>query len=149
MNFITFISLEQYRKRYLEHALPDAEPAVRKAKEDLAAAFDTTNPGSLLGVFSAATDQLAAMLEATQGSADRRAFSASDRELVANSYRAVARNRDHLKYVTSRELELMNKAVIAYDALISAFQGDDTQLDTVESYSTVIFEVRLVFQSLK
>jgi hypothetical protein len=67
---------------------------VRKAKEDLAAAFDSTNPGSLLGYFPQ-RPQLAAMLEATQGSADRRTLTASDHELVANSHRVVARNRDH------------------------------------------------------
>jgi hypothetical protein len=33
VNLITFISLEEYRKQYLTHALPDAEPAVRKARE--------------------------------------------------------------------------------------------------------------------
>jgi hypothetical protein len=61
----------------------------------------------------------------------------------------VARNRDYIKYVTSRELELINKAGTAYIALMSAFQGDESQLDAVESYSTVVFEVRLAFQSLK
>ena len=84
VNLITFISLEVYRKRYLTRALPAAEPAVRKAQEDLGDAFDPKNPESLLEIFSAATAQLAALLEATQGTADRRALSASDRELVAN-----------------------------------------------------------------
>jgi hypothetical protein len=149
VNLITFISLEVYRKRYLRRALPDAEPAVRKAQESLGDAFDPKNPDSLLGVFSAATAQLAALLEATQGIADPRSFSASDRELVANGYREVARNRDHIKYVTDRELELMNKAGTAYDAVISAFQGDETHLDAVESYSTAVFVVRLAFQSLR
>lgn len=148
VNLITFISLEVYRKRYLRRALPDAEPAVRKAQESLGDAFDPNNPDSLLGVFSAATAQLAALLEATQGTADRR-LSASDRELVAKGYREVTRNRDHIKYVTDRELELMNKAGTAYDAVISAFQGDETHLDAVESYSTAVFVVRLAFQSLK
>jgi hypothetical protein len=149
VNLVTFISLEAYRKRYLKHALPDAEPAVRKAQEDLAAAFGPGKPDSLLGIFSAATDQLSAMLEASDSASDRRALSAGDRDLVANGYRVVARNRDYIKYVTSRELELINKAGTAYDALMSAFQGDETQLDAVESYSTVVFEVRLAFQSLK
>jgi hypothetical protein len=149
VNLVTFISLERYRKRYLERALPDAEPAVRKAQEDLGGAFDSKNRDSLLGVLSAATDQLAAMLQATQDSANRTALSASDRELVANGYRMVVRNRDHIRYVTSRQVELMNEAVTAYNALLSAFQGDGTHLDAVESYSTVVFEVRLAFQSLK
>jgi len=149
VNLATFISLEAYRKRYLKHALPDAEPAVRKAQGDLAGAFDPGNPDSLLGIFSAATDLLAAMLEASQSAADRRALSADDRELVSNGYRVVARNRDHIKYVTSHELELINKAGTAYNALLSAFQDDETQLDAVESYSTVVFEMRLAFQSLQ
>src|SRR5215469_12991089 len=50
INFITFVSLEAYRKRFLTHALPDAEPAVRAAQEDLGSAFDPENPESLLGV---------------------------------------------------------------------------------------------------
>jgi hypothetical protein len=148
VNLVAFISLEAYRKRYLTHALPDAEPAFRKAQGDLAGAFDPGNPDSLLGIFSAATDILAAMLEA-QSAADKRELSAGDRELVSNGYRVVARNRDYIRYVTSREHELMNKAGTAYDALLSAFRGDETQLDAVESYSTVVFEVRLAFQSLQ
>jgi len=44
---------------------------------------------------------------------------------------------------------MLNKAGTAYSALMSVFQGDETQLDAVESYSTVVFEVRLAFQSLK
>jgi hypothetical protein len=97
VKLITFISLQEYRKQYLTHALPDAELAVRKAREDLGGAFDPGNPDSLLGVFSTATDQLAALLEASQGSADTRALSAVDRELVANGCRVVARNRDYIK----------------------------------------------------
>ena len=149
VNLITFISLEVYRKRYLARALPDAEPAFRKAQEDLADGFDPKKPDSLLAIFAAATAQLAALLETTEGTADRRGLSASDRELVANGYLVVARNRDHIEYVTARELELMNKAGAAYSALISAFQGDVTQLDAVQSYSTAVFVVRLAFQSLK
>lgn len=54
-----------------------------------------------------------------------------------------------IEYVTGRELKLMNKAGAAYSALLSAFQGDETQLDAVESYSAAVFVVRLSFQSLK
>ena len=149
VNLVAFISLEAYRKRYLTQALPDAEPAVRKAQTDLAEAFDPGQPDSLLGIFSAATDQLAAMLEASQSAADKKALSAGERNLVANGYRVVARSRDHIRYVTNRELDLMNKARAAYDALLSAFQGDETRLDEVEAYSIVVFKVRLAFQSLK
>jgi hypothetical protein len=149
VNLVTFMSLEAYRKRYLTHALPDGEPAVRKAQEDLAGAFDPRRPDSLLGIFSAATDQLSAMLEVSDGASDRRTLSAGDRNLVSNGYRVVARNRDYIKYVTSRELELIKEAGTAYNALLSAFQGDETQLDAVDSYSAVVFQVRLAFQSLK
>jgi hypothetical protein len=75
---------------------------------------------------------LAALLDASQSAAERGALSASDRNLAANGYRVVARSRDHIKYVTNRELDLMNKAGTAYDALLSAFRGDETQLDAVE-----------------
>jgi hypothetical protein len=149
VNLITFLSVESYRRRYLRHALPDAEPAFRAAQKDLDAAFDPEKPDSLSSVFSAATDQLAATLEASQDSGDRTILSAGDREIIANGYRVVARNRDHIKYVTSRELELMNKGAAAYDALMAALEGDETHLDAVESYSTAVFQVRLAFQSLR
>ena len=113
------------------------------------AAFDPGKPDSLLSVFSSATDQLAATLEASRGSEDSPMFSAGDRQIIANSYRIVARNRDHIKYVTSRQLELMNKAAAAYEAVIAALEGDKTQIDAVESYSTAVFQIRLAFQSLK
>ena len=63
VNFVTFVSLEAYRKRYLRRALPDAEPAFRAAQKDVDAAFDPAKPYSLLAVFSAAADQLAATLK--------------------------------------------------------------------------------------
>ncbi len=149
VNLITFLSLEAYRRRYLRRALPNAEPAFRAAQEDVDAAFDPRKPDSLLSVFSSATDQLAAILEASRGSEDSFMFSAGDRQIVANSYRIIARNRDHIKYITSRQWELMNKADAAYVALIAALEGERSQIDAVESYSTEVFKVRLAFQSLK
>ena len=147
VNFVTFVSLEAYRRRYLRRALPDSEPAFRAAQKDVDAAFDPGKPDSLLAVFSAATDQLAATLE-SPGATDT-VLSAGDRELVANSYRVVARNRDHIKYVTSYELKLMDKAAVAYDAVIAELEGNHGQLDAVESYSNTVFQVRLAFRSLK
>ena len=149
VNLITFLSLEVYRRRYLMRALPDADPAFRAAQDDVDAAFDSGKPDSLLSVFSSATDQLAAILEASRGPEHSFMFSAEDRQIIANSYRIVARSRDHIKYVTSRQLELMNKADAAYAASIAALKGDKTRIDAVESYSTAVFEVRLAFQSLK
>jgi len=111
------------------------------------AAFDPAKPDSLLSVFSAATDQLAATLEASQAPADT-LLSAGDRQIIADSYRVVARNRDHVKYVTGYESELMDKAAAAYDALVAALEGNETQLDAVESYSSAVLQVRLAFQSL-
>jgi hypothetical protein len=148
VNFITFFSVEAYRRRYLRRELPDAEPAFRAAQRDVDAAFDPGKPDSLLSVFAAATDQLAATLESSQGPVHSE-LSAGDREIVANSYRVVARNRDHLKYVTSYELELMDKAAVAYEAVLAALEGDESQIDTVESYSNSVSQVRLAFQSLR
>jgi hypothetical protein len=147
VNFVTFLSLEAYRRRYLRRALPNAEPAFRAAQQDVEAAFDPAKPDSLLSVFSAATDQLAATLEASQAPADT-LLSAGDRQIIADSYRVVARNRDHVKYVTGYESELMDKAAAAYDALVAALEGNETQLDAVESYSSAVLQVRLAFQSL-
>jgi hypothetical protein len=41
------------------------------------------------------------------------------------------------------------KGAYAYDALISAFNGDESKLATVDSYSVAVSEVRLAFESLK
>jgi len=146
VNALTFLSTEHYRLKYLEQALPAAEPAFSTADEDVSAEFDRGNPNSLLSEFSAAIEQLAVILGASQWSG---ATSARDREIVANSYRTVARNRDHIKYVTGRELELMNKAALAYDAVTAAYQGDSSRLDAVDTYSIAVLEVNLAFQSLK
>jgi len=148
VNFITFFSVEAYRKRYLSRELPGAEPAFRAAENDVVAAFDPAKPDSLLSVFSAATNQLAATVETSQGSAVP-VLSAGDREIVANCYRVVARNRDHIKYVTNYEIELMEKAAVAYDAVIAALKGNENQVDLVESYSSAVFQVSLAFQSLR
>jgi hypothetical protein len=148
VNFVTFFSVEVYRRRYLRRELPDAEPAFRAAQKDVDAAFDPGKPDSLLSVFSAATDQLAAILEISPGPADTM-LSAGDREIVANSYRVVARNRDHIKYVTSYELELMDQAAAAYEAVIAALEGNERQIDAVESYSDSVSQVHLAFQSLR
>ena len=37
-------------------------------------------------------------------------LSARDREIIANSYRLVVHNRDHLNYVTGYPLQLMDQA---------------------------------------
>jgi hypothetical protein len=149
VNLITFLSLEAYRRKYLSQELPDAEPAFRAAQKDVDAAFDPEEPDSLLSVLSAATGQLAAILETSRESVDKSMLSAGDRELIANSYRVVAHNRDHIKYVTSRELELMNKSAAAYEAVIASLEGDQTKIDAVESYSTAVYQVRLAFRSLR
>jgi len=96
----------------------------------------------------AATNQLAKVLEGLDGITNR-ASPPQDRETIANGYRTVARNRDHLTYITSRQLELMNKTIAAYDALTAAFEGDSSQLGAVDVYSNAVQEVRLAFQSLK
>jgi hypothetical protein len=147
VNALTFLSMEHYRLKYLEEMLPATEPAFSAADKDVSAEFDPNNSDSLLFVLSSITEQLAAILEAARWSIA--ATSARDREIVANSYRAVARNRDHIKYVTSRGLELMSKARAAYDAISASYQGDSSRLDAVDTYSVSVSEVRLAFQSLK
>jgi hypothetical protein len=148
VNLLTFLSMQYYRLKYLEEALPAAESAFRAADKRVSAEFDSNGSDSLLYTFASATDQLEAMLEASDRPAST-TMSAQDREIIANSYRVVARNRDHIKYVSSREQELMIKAGAAYDAVTAAYQGDTTQLDTVETYSTAVLEVSLAFQSLR
>jgi hypothetical protein len=148
INLLTFLSMQYYRLKYLEKALPAAEPAFRAADKRVSAEFDPNGSGSLLYAFASATDQLEAMLEASDRPASA-TMSAQDREIVANSYRVVARNHDHVKYVSSREQELMSKGGAAYDAVTAAFQGDTTQLDAVETYSTSVLQVSLAFQSLR
>jgi hypothetical protein len=148
VNFVTFFSLEVYRRRYLRRELPDAEPTFRAAQKDVDAAFDPGNPDSLLSVFSAATDQLAATLQISPGPVDT-ALSASDREVIANSYRMVAHNRDHLKYVTRYELPLMDQADAAYETIIAALEGHEAQIEAVDSYSDSVSQVQLAFQSLR
>jgi hypothetical protein len=148
VNLLTFLSTQHYRLKYLEQALPAAEPAFRAADKDVSAEFDPESPDSLIDAFVAAVDQLEAMLEASRRPTSA-TTSAQDREIVANSYRVVARNRDHIKYVTSRELELMNKSGAAFDAVTEAYQGNSTQLDAVDNYSTAVLEVSLAFQSLR
>jgi hypothetical protein len=147
VNLLTFLSTQHYRLKYLEQALPAAEPAFRAADKVVSGEFDPNSPDSLLYAFAAATDQLAAMLEASDRPASTTC--AQDREIVANSYRMVARNRDHIEYVGRRELELMHKAETAYDAVTAAYQGDTTQLDAIDTYSSAVFEVRQAFKSLR
>jgi hypothetical protein len=148
VNLLTFIFTQHYRLRYLERALPDAAPGFHSAQREISTEFDPNNSDSLLYAFVAATDQLAQVLEGLDGIADATA-STQDRETIAKGYRTVARNRDHVTYVTGRQLELMNKAIAAYDALTAAFEGDSSQLDAVDVYSNAVLEVRLAFQSLK
>jgi hypothetical protein len=148
VNFVSFLSLEAYRRMYLRRELPAAEPAFRAAQKDVDAAFDPGKPGSLLSVYSAATDQLAATLEISPGPADTM-LSPSDREVVANSYLMVERNRDHLKYVTSYQSQLMDQAAAAYEAVIASLEGRETQIEAVESYSDSVSQVQLAFQSVR
>jgi hypothetical protein len=149
VNLVSYMSTEAYRKGYLKHALPAAEPAIRAAHKQIDEDFDPDNPQSLLVVFAAATDRLAGMLYGSEGLSKAANLSATNREIVANAYRIVARNRDHIRYVTNRESELADKGASAYDALISAFNGDESKLATVDSYSAAVSQVRLAFESLK
>ena len=89
-------------------------------------------------MLSAATDQLTAILQASPVFADRAALSSGDREIIANGYQAVARNRDQIRYVTRREGELTGEAWRAYQALMATFDGVESELDAVHSYSSLV-----------
>jgi hypothetical protein len=147
VNLLTFTFTQHYRLRYLERALPAAEPGFRSAQKEISAEFDSKNSNSLLYAFVAATDQLATLLQSSVLASA--AAPPQNREIIANGYGTVARNRDHITYVTNRQLELMNKAIAAYDALTAAIQGDTSQLDAVDAYSNAVQKVRHAFQSLR
>jgi hypothetical protein len=126
VNLVSYVSTEAYRKRYLRHALPAAEPTIRAAHKDIDGNFDPVG-------------------KVVQSSESLRREPRNRGECIA----IVARNRDHIRYETSRESELADKGASAYDALISAFNGDESKLATVDSYSVAVSEVRLAFESLK
>jgi hypothetical protein len=128
--------------------LPAAEPAIRGAHKQIDEDFDSDNPQSAAAVFVSATDRVAGMLQASESVLRRANLSAGNREIVANAYRIVARNRDHIRYVANRESELADKGALAYEALIS-FNGDESTLATVDSYLVAVSKVRLAFESLK
>jgi hypothetical protein len=148
VNLATFTLTERYRLRYLRQAMPAAEPAFRSALKDVSAAFDPENSHSLLCAFESATDGLSTMLQAS-AEPQNVAVPAFDRATIANGYRLVTRDDDHIKYVTGRQFELTNKAGAAYNALVAALQGDESHLNAVDAYSSAVFQVRLALQSLK
>lgn len=147
VNLLTFVSTDAYRRRLIRGELERSEPAVRDAAARIEGEFDSDNPSSLLSFYSKATTQLGDLLES--GSSGPANLPAQDRNLVANAYRVVARNRDHIRYVTSQQRELAANIVTAYDALVAAFNEDDSRLENIGRCSEMVFRVDLAFKSLK
>jgi len=148
-NLVSYVTMENYRRRYLERALPILAPAIHAAEARLEKEFDPQNAESLLSVYSTAATQLGNVLETSVASSQSGNFSAQDRDLVANGYRLLARNRDHITYVTSRQLDLARKGAAATDALAAAFDRDYEYIAEVHDFSDAVAQVRLSFDSLR
>ena len=133
------------KRNYLKQAPPAAQPVFHAAEDTINMEFSPDDAESLLSVLSTATEQLAAVLGTSSRSSE---LTAEGRELIANGYRLVAGDRDHIQYVTSRQQELIRKAGLAYDQLTSAIVRDNSQTAAVDSYSMAVFQVRLAFDSL-
>jgi len=99
-------------------------------------------------MISAAIDELAAMLQTSEEPANIGNLSVENRQIIANGNRLIARNRDHIRYVTSREQELTRKGGSAYDALVAALDEDESQVGAVDAYSSAVSQVHLAFESL-
>jgi len=146
VDIVTFVSTQAYRRNYLKRALPAAQPVFHAAVSQIDRDFSPDNTQSLLSVMSTANDQLAAILQASNRSL--KPVTAEDRYLITNGYRLVARNRDHIRYVTRRQQELVRKGELAFDALTSSIEGNESHLLDVESFSSAVFQVRIAFKSL-
>lgn len=149
VNMVTFISTDAYRRRLITLTLTETEPTVRTAAARLEHEFDPTDPKSLLSVYSNTTTQLQELLESTNDSIEGGKLSPEDRNLVAQAYRVVARNREHIQYVTSRQRQLAEDIVSAYDTLLASFNRRPADLDKIDQCSNVVFETDLAFKSLR
>jgi hypothetical protein len=146
VNLVTFMSTDTYRRRLIARTLAEAEPTVRNAATLLENEFDPNAPASLLSVYSNTTIRLQNILESTNESAS---LSPEDRHLVARAYRVVARNRDHIQYVTSRQRQLAREMAHAYDILLASFSRKEVDLSDIERCSNDVFQTDLAFKSLR
>jgi hypothetical protein len=149
VNLVTFASTDAYRRRIITQSLRESEPTTRAAIDRVNAEFAPDHPGSLLVVYSGATEQLAGVLEAGDASYRTAELSAADRNLVATAYRVLSRNREHLRYVTSRQKELAVDAEAAYQAMLATFNGDNADFTAIDQFSDAVFQTSLAFQSLR
>lgn len=146
VNIVTFMSTDTYRRRLVARTLAEAEPTVQRAASLLENEFDPDGPGSLLSVYSNTTTQLQNTLESTDESAN---LSPMERNLVARAYRVVARNRDHIRYVTSRQRQLARDVARAYDVLLASFNHKEVNFDDIDRCSNAVFQTDLAFKSLR
>jgi hypothetical protein len=149
VNLITFMSTDAYRRRFIARTLAQTEPTVRSAAVRLEGEFDPSNPDSLVSVYSGTTMQLQDLLEASNDSFGHRNLSSEDRYLVARAYRVVARNRDHIRYVTARQRELASEIVSAYEILLASFSREQGELSDIDRCSDAVFRTDLAFKSLR
>ena len=150
VNLLTFVSTDAYRRRLIVRSLNDAEPAVHEESIRLETEFDPGNPASFLFVYSQTTAQLDELLESAEMDVRSSDLSANDRYLIANAYRLVGRNRDHIQYVTSHQRQLVKEIVSAYDSLLAEYNRDEAQyLEAVDRCSNSVSKIDLAFDSLK
>jgi hypothetical protein len=149
VNLVTFVLTDAYRRKIIARTLEDVEPAVTKESTWLGRVFSDKRPDSLLFIYSQETVQLSDLLESGRAHFESASLTLPERELIATAYRVVARNLSHIHYVTSRQEELASQGVTAYEALVSAFRGDESRLSEVNRFSQSVFETNLAFKSLK
>lgn len=149
VNMVTFMSTDAYRRRLIARTLAEAEPTVRKASINMEHEFDPGSPSSLLSVYATATIRLQNILESSNESDGRKSLSPQERYLVARAYRVVARNRDHIQYVTSRQRQLAKAMAHAYDVLLGSFNREQVDLSDIDSCSNEVFQTDLAFKSLR
>jgi hypothetical protein len=149
VNLVTFVLTDAYRRKIIARTLEDVEPAVTKESTWLGRVFSDKRPDSLLFIYSQETVQLSDLLESGRGHFESASLTLPEREIIATAYRVVARNLSHIHYVTSRQEELASQGVTAYEALVSAFRGDESHLSEVNRFSQSVFETNLAFKSLK
>jgi hypothetical protein len=149
VNLVTFVLTDAYRRKIIARTLEDVEPAVTKESTWLGRVFSDKHPDSLLFIYSQETVQLSDLLESGRAHFESASLTLPEREIIATAYRVVARSLIHIHYVTSRQEELASQGVTAYEALVSAFRGDESRLSEVNRFSQSVFETNLAFKSLK
>jgi hypothetical protein len=149
VNLVTMLSTDAYRRRAITRTLTESRPAVRGAVAHLAHEFDPDDRTSLLFVYSQATARLGNLLESSAPSFRSANLTAEDREIVANAFRSVARNRLHIQYVTSRQKQLSNEAGAAYEALLAELNREEARLSDIDAFSEDAARTKLALETLR